>query len=224
MAKKEDIDDELEREDDESEGESESADESGAEASGEESEDEADARSESEAEADDSPESHEEARAKDEARELAEEARALLAPEEAPVPAQLGSTRYVHVAFFSAGILVAYISSKILGLAWSSLADWPAATRQVPLLLRFAEDERGSYALAAGALIGVITVIQTYRNEKIRRWADEVASELSKVTWPTRDTVTNGTVVVIVASMIATVYVALLDWLWRLLSTSVYGA
>src|SRR5262245_61707675 len=44
----------------------------------------------------------------------------------------LGSERYVHAAFFVAGILAAYIASKTLVLAWNSLANWPAAVRAVP--------------------------------------------------------------------------------------------
>jgi len=157
--------------------------------------------------------------------DLANEARALATGEtESLQPAQIGTTRYVHAAFFVAGILVAFLSSRILTVVWGALADWPAATRAIPLLLRFAEDERGSYTLLAGAIIGVITVIQTYRNENTRRWADEVAVELSKVSWPNKDTVTNGTIVVIIASMIATVYVALLDRLWGFLTHLVYGA
>jgi preprotein translocase subunit SecE len=67
-------------------------------------------------------------------------------------------------------------------------------------------------------------VIQIYRKERIRNWADEVAAELTHVTWPTRETVMNGTLVVVVASMVATVYVAILDRFWGFLTTLVYGA
>jgi preprotein translocase subunit SecE len=51
-----------------------------------------------------------------------------------------------------------------------------------------------------------------------------VAGELSKVTWPNRETVTNGTIVVVIASMIATAYVALLDKFWGFVTNLVYGA
>jgi preprotein translocase subunit SecE len=50
-----------------------------------------------------------------------------------------------------------------------------------------------------------------------------VASELAKVTWPNREMVTNGTIVVIIASAVFTVYVALLDQFWSFLTTLVYG-
>ncbi len=136
----------------------------------------------------------------------------------------LGSERYVHAAFFFAGILVAYLASKTLVLCWSQLSSWPAAVRAVPQLVSFSEEQRDSYALVAGASIGTLTVIQSYRKEHVRTWAGEVAAELSKVTWPTREAVLNGTLVVVVASIIATVYVTVLDRIWLFLTTLVYGA
>jgi preprotein translocase subunit SecE len=213
-------DDESEREDEESERDEEESerDESSVPEAfrAEEPEAEADVPASRESEA---PKSSVER----EAAELAKEARALA--EEGPAPVvQMGTARYVHAAFFTATIIIGFVSSKILGLVWGSLADWPAATRQVPFLLRYAEDERNTYVLVAGGLIGLVTIIQVYRREKIRRWADEVALELSKVSWPNRETVTNGTVVVIVASLIATVYVGLLDRFWSFLTHLVYGA
>jgi preprotein translocase subunit SecE len=139
-------------------------------------------------------------------------------------PTSIGATRYVHAAFIAAGILVAYVSGKMLGLIWNSLAQWGEAVRRVPALLRYAEDERETITLGAGALIGIIAVIQTYRKETIRTWADEIAAELSKVTWPSKDMVTNGTIVVVIASIIASVYVAILDRFWSYLTNLVYGA
>lgn len=139
-------------------------------------------------------------------------------------PAQLGSTKYVHAAFFAAGILGAFLVGRILASIWNRLAEWPAAVRAVPALLRYAEDERSGPTMLVGAVVAIITVIQIYRKEKTRRWADEVASELAKVVWPNKETVTNGTIVVIIASLIATVYVGLLDRFWGFVTTLVYGA
>jgi preprotein translocase subunit SecE len=136
----------------------------------------------------------------------------------------LGSERYVHAAFFVAGILAAFIASKTLVLVWNSLAGWSAAVRAVPQLVSYSEEQRDSVALVAGAGIGTLTVIQAYRKENVRIWANEVAAELSKVTWPTREAVVNGTLVVVVASALATVYVTILDRIWSFLTTLVYGA
>jgi preprotein translocase subunit SecE len=163
-------------------------------------------------------------KASDESIEAAGEENAVTAEGESEGASTLGSERYVHAAFFLTGILVAYLASKTLALCWSELASWPAAVRAVPQLVSLTEEQRDSYALMAGAGIGTLTVVQSYRKEKVRTWANEVAAELSKVTWPTREAVLNGTVVVVVASALATVYVALLDRIWSFLTTLVYGA
>jgi preprotein translocase subunit SecE len=136
----------------------------------------------------------------------------------------LGSERYVHAAFFVAGILAAFIASKTLVLVWNSLAAWAPAVRVVPALVSYSEEQRDTVALVAGAAIGTLTIVQAYRKETVRTWANEVAAELSKVTWPTREAVLNGTVVVVVASALATVYVTILDRIWSFLTTLVYGA
>lgn len=138
--------------------------------------------------------------------------------------ATLGSERYVHAAFFLAGILTAFVASKTFVLVWNSLSGWPAAVRAVPQLVSYTEEQRDSIGLVAGAIIGALTVIQSYRKESVRTWANEVAAELSKVTWPTREAVLNGTLVVVVASALATVYVTILDRIWSFLTTLVYGA
>lgn len=145
-----------------------------------------------------------------------------LVPEEQPT--QLGSARFVFAAFFAAGLLIAYLSGEILASAWGFLADWRWANHAMPWLLRVAEDERISYTMAIGAIVGLGSVIVSYRKPKVRDFADEVASELTKVTWPDKDMVTTGTITVIVGVVIATVYIGLLDQLWRFLTNLVYGA
>jgi preprotein translocase subunit SecE len=209
MAKDEDKDEELDAEADEAEGEAAdaSSDDEGSSAS-----------EEAETAADEGTTAEDGEPAPARGEELA------AAPADETAPTQLGATRYVHAAFFAAGILVAFLSGKILALVWHSLAGWGEATRRVPFLLRYAEEERESFMMMAGAVIGVIAVIQSYRKEQVRTWANEVAIELTKVTWPNREMVTNGTIVVVVASAIATVYVTLLDRFWGFLTNLVYGA
>ena len=138
-------------------------------------------------------------------------------------PSQLGATKYVHAAFFAAAILAAFLASKILTTVWNRLAEWPMAVRLLPALLRYGEGERGTFGMVGGVVVGGVVLWQIYRRRNIRDWADEVAIELSRVTWPTREQVTNGTIVVLVASAVASVYVALLDRLWGFVTTLVYG-
>jgi preprotein translocase subunit SecE len=136
----------------------------------------------------------------------------------------LGASRYVHTAFFAAAILAAYVSAKLLVMGWGLLAEWPDAVRAVPQLVQYDEEKRENIAFVAGFVMSTVAVIQVYRKEGIRNWADEVAAELTHVTWPTRETVMNGTLVVVVASVVATVYVTILDRFWGFLTTLVYGA
>jgi preprotein translocase subunit SecE len=46
---------------------------------------------------------------------------------------------------------------------------------------------------------------------RIRRYFDEVFSELRKVSWPTREHVRNLTVLVFAISLVVGVYIAILD-------------
>lgn len=139
------------------------------------------------------------------------------------VPAQLGTEKYVHAAFFAAGVLIAFLVGKILAAVWNSLAEWPAAIRALPVLLRYAEDERPTFTMMIGALVAIAAVVYAVRKQEVRQWADEVATELYKVHWPDREVVTNGTVVVLVAGVFATVYVGLLDRVWNFITNLVYG-
>jgi preprotein translocase subunit SecE len=136
----------------------------------------------------------------------------------------LGADKYVFASFFAAGIGVAYLVGKTLETIWNQLADAAWVVRKAAFLLRFPEDERPSYTMLVGAVVGLLTTIWCLRRERLRRWAEDVALELSKVTWPKRETVTNGTIVVIAAGVFATVYIGLLDRLWGFVTMLVYGA
>jgi preprotein translocase subunit SecE len=138
--------------------------------------------------------------------------------------AEIGVDRYVHAAFFAVAIIAAYLISQILTGAWGYLAETPAAIRTAPFLLEYTEDQRGTICLIVGAVVGVGLVLRYYRRPAVRGWAFDVARELGRVTWPNQDTVTSGTFVVIVASVIATIYVTLLDRFWGYLTNLVYGA
>lgn len=139
-------------------------------------------------------------------------------------PTNLGATKYVHAAFFVVGIATAFITGRILAGIWNALAAWPPAVRAVPQLLLYGEDERPSFTIVVGVLVGILVVAQMFRNPGVRQWSDDVANELSKVVWPSRETVTNNTIVVIVASALATIYVGLLDRLWAFVTMKIYGA
>ena len=143
---------------------------------------------------------------------------------ESAAPTNLGATKYVHAAFFVVGIATAFIAGRVLAGIWNALAAWPPAVHAVPQLLLYGEDERPSFTIVVGIVIGILVVVQMFRKPSLRTWSDDVALELSKVVWPSRETVTNGAIVVVVASTLATIYVGLLDRLWAFVTQKIYGA
>jgi preprotein translocase subunit SecE len=138
--------------------------------------------------------------------------------------AEIGVDRYVHAAFFVVAILASFLSSQVILALWNRLAEVPSAIQYAPFLIEYTEDQRGTYCLIVGAVVGVGLVLRYYRRPAVKGWAFDVARELGRVTWPNRDTVTSGTFVVIIASVIATIYVTLLDRFWGYLTNLVYGA
>jgi len=58
---------------------------------------------------------------------------------------------------------------------------------------------------------------------RLRRYLEEVWSELKKVAWPTRDQVRNLTVLVFAISFVIGVYITLLDTIFRGFVTVLQG-
>ncbi|MEO5727182.1 MAG: preprotein translocase subunit SecE [Byssovorax sp.] len=136
---------------------------------------------------------------------------------------QLGSQRYVLAGFFVAGMVGAFVVGRAIQTIWAYLSNKDWFSTSVPRLAAVSDDEKSTISLVIGALIALVVVFRTYRKPEVRVWTDEVASELAKVKWPTRKEVWNSTVIVIAASTVATVYLALLDRLWAFITNIVYG-
>ncbi len=137
--------------------------------------------------------------------------------------AQLGTERYVLAGFFASGMLGAYVFGRFIQALWTAASNKDWFSQAVPRLAAIADDDKGTYSLVIAGVVALVTVIRTYRRPDVRSWTDEVASELSKVKWPTRKEVSNSTIIVIAASAAATVYLALLDRFWAFLTSLVYG-
>ncbi len=75
----------------------------------------------------------------------------------------------------------------------------------------------------AAALGAVVIGVATYRNDRIYHLANEVASELKKVTWPTAKEVRGSTITVIVMALVSAVILGLFDFAWSNLTQVVYG-
>jgi preprotein translocase subunit SecE len=150
------------------------------------------------------------------------ESDALAAPTEedetydvAPVasPAQLGARRFVYAFYFAGAIAIAFLLSKFADLGWQRLQTYTPSIGE----------PRDDVVLPVAAIIGAGTATYYWYRTSARRLTEEVASEMSKVTWPTRTEVTNGTVVVIVTTVVSTVFFALMDKFWGFVTNLVYG-
>jgi len=143
--------------------------------------------------------------------------------EEEESAAQLGTQRYVLASFFAAGLIGAFILGKMLHGLWAWVANKDWFHNALPWLAAVDDDSKTTYTTIVGAIVAVVLVVRTYRKAGVRSWADEVATELTKVKWPTRKEVSSSTVVVIAASAVATIYLALLDQLWSFVTDLFYG-
>ena len=109
---------------------------------------------------------------------------------------------------------IAFISSKVARFRLAQAAELEAVDRRAARRDRDAARRRSS---ARGAAL-----YYWYRT-RARQLAEEVATEMSKVTWPSRTEVTNGTFVVIVTTIVSTVFFALMDKFWGFVTNLVYG-
>lgn len=146
------------------------------------------------------------------------------AEDDAEPAAQLGATRYVMAGFFAASIAIAYVLGRTLAAIWARLSEARWFQTNMAALTRVGEEERAELTTVVGAIIAIGGAVYAYRRSDVRQWTDDVASELSKVSWPDKGEVTTSTVIVIVCSAFATVYLALLDRFWGFVTNLVYGS
>jgi preprotein translocase subunit SecE len=122
-----------------------------------------------------------------------------------PITGTLGLERWVQFAFIAMALALVYVTDKLVTFIWEFFAE-PDPT--IVNITAVAVSLGVSYAL--------------YQNMRVRDFATEVVSEMSKVTWPTRDETWYSTLVVIGASFVAAIYTGLLDALWSALTDLVY--
>jgi len=136
-----------------------------------------------------------------------------VAREAAASPLQLGYTRFVYAAYMGGAMLVAFLVAKAGHLAWYRLGQWKP---------ELGEPQDELVYLIAG-LVGVGAALYYWRKPSSRQYANEVAEELSKVTWPSRKEVTNSTTVVLFYTLFATVFFALMDQFWKYVTDKIYS-
>jgi preprotein translocase subunit SecE len=130
-------------------------------------------------------------------------------------PSQMGTRRFVYAGYFAGAVGIAFIMSKVFAFAWHRLQTWKPSLPD--------PDANEAYIMVASALVGGGAAIYFWYRTRARRLADEVAKEMAEVKWPSRTEVTNGTFVVIVTTIVSTVFFALMDRFWGFLTNLVYG-
>ena len=113
----------------------------------------------------------------------------------------------VHLIYLCGAVLLFYMLQWSIDWVWGYFGSPPSEFK----ITLFA---------AAVALFAGITM---YRSDRIYGLANEVASELKKVTWPTAKEVRSATLVVIVMAIVAAVILAAFDFVWSNLTELVYG-
>jgi preprotein translocase subunit SecE len=128
-------------------------------------------------------------------------------------PSQLGMKRFVYAGYFAGAIFIAFAASKLIDFAWFKAAGYKPAIGE----------PKDEIVMPLAALIGLGAALYYWYRTRARQLAEEVANEMGKVTWPSRTEVTNGTFVVIVTTIVSTVFFALMDKFWGFLTNLVYG-
>lgn len=132
---------------------------------------------------------------------------------EGGAPMQLGYMRYVYAAYMAGAMLVAFLVAKIGHVGWYRLGQWKPELGE--------PQDEVVYPIAG--VVGALVALYYWRKQESRQYANEVAEELSKVTWPSRKEVTNSTAVVIFTTLFATVFFALMDQFWRFVTDKIYS-
>jgi preprotein translocase subunit SecE len=128
------------------------------------------------------------------------------------VPVQLGYQRYVYAAYMAGALIAAFLFAKIGHASWYRLGQWKTELGE----------PKDEYLFPVAGVLGILVAIYYWKKPDARKYADEVAEELSKVTWPTRKEVTNSTTVVVLTTLFATVFFALMDRFWGFITDKIY--
>ena len=135
------------------------------------------------------------------------------AREAAASPLQLGYLRFVYAAYMAGAMLVAFLVAKTGHLAWYRLGQWKPELGE----------PRDEIVYVVAGFIGVGVALYYWRKPESRQYTNEVAEELSKVTWPNRKEVTQSTTVVLFYTLFATIFFALMDQFWKYVTDKIYS-
>jgi preprotein translocase subunit SecE len=113
----------------------------------------------------------------------------------------------VHLIYLCGAVLLFYLLQWSIDWIWGYVATAPSESK---------------ISVVAAIVAGVAGIV-LYRNDRIYHLANEVSSELKKVTWPTAKEVRAATITVIVMAIISAIILGLFDLVWTNVTELVYG-
>lgn len=118
-----------------------------------------------------------------------------------------GIDRYIQAAFAVLALVLFWLLQQSIMQVWNLFTE--------PNVV---------IATAAASIAAIVGALALYRHERFNQLAREIAVELSKVTWPTREETQVSTVVVIVTSVVAAIFLGVFDTLWSAITDLLYTA
>jgi preprotein translocase subunit SecE len=113
----------------------------------------------------------------------------------------------VHLIYLCGAVLLFYMLQWTIDWIWGYFATAPGESK-ISIM---------------AAIVAVVTGVVLYRNDRIYSLANEVSSELKKVTWPTAKEVRTATTVVIIMAIVSAVILGAFDLVWSNLTELIYG-
>jgi preprotein translocase subunit SecE len=162
---------------------------------------------------DDDSDDDDDARSRNEERELQRDAEQQakeaenLRDDELPIAGLLGLERWVQFAFVAFAVFIVFVTDKLVTFGWEFWAE-----------------PNDTIVTAIAVAVGLAGTFLAYQNDRFRDFCTEVVTELSKVTWPTREETWYSTLVVLTASFIAAVYTGMFDAIWSAVTDLIYNA
>jgi preprotein translocase subunit SecE len=119
----------------------------------------------------------------------------------------MGPNKAVHIMFLSGGVLLFIVANLA--------SDWA---------LGYFTRSPSQFAVnGIAAAVALFAGFVLYRNDRVYGLASDVASELEKVTWPTKKETQAATMVVIVTVIIAAIILGVFDFAWSKITDLIYG-
>ncbi len=122
-----------------------------------------------------------------------------------PPTSVLGLQRWVQFAFIAGALALFWLFDHVIIAIWEVFAD-----------------SDSTLASAGAAILAIVVSSALYRSPKVSKFANEVAEELARVKWPTREETWNQTMIVLVVSVVAAIILGVFDATWSKLSDLVY--